>query len=868
MIRKAIIQFAAFAFIYSCSLAQGNSFTSKNVINGKTGVITVAVQIKAGIDSKDSIQIDFAPAHAIGLTPYAWYSVKKKTIGGSALLSYYATDISLIKMPFMANLYSNWFAEPGDSIVIIIDRNNLKFSGVGADKFILQHEIKTMRERIKAPTKEPILLNPVTFAEYFKWINLLNEYEHQFYQLINSYRGKVSAEVLDRINDRERDFVIAKLKDLFFKLREFARKDEFKVITTENICDIYDTTVANKIKKWFPFATDGFLGTWTILKTQVGRKYKFQYDEDPLKSELMRTILLYEEGLKLYRNSPLSREQFLVRVLTEEMLDDIGMTPEIKDLLDKYYSEPGYPEYKEYVRNYELKKKLVRNGKKVPDVSFTDDNGNPFAKKDIQGKIVLMDFWFTGCAGCVDMVPVLKRIEDEFKGDTNVVFLSISADKERAKWIKSISEKKYTTGNAINLYTNGNGFDDYTLRALAISSYPYIYLLDQESKIIENPLPDPRKDNGKYIIDLIHRKRSVQNDGPYIIYNGDSVATYSLKSSAVHKKVTAAGKSTPFLVQTDEYEKFFSVTLKNDISTEPAEFSKPEKILAVSDIEGNFDALRKLLQSNGVIDDKYNWTFGKGHLVFNGDIFDRGEQVTECLWLIYSLEEKAKSVGGYVHYILGNHEIMNLSGNHNYVKSKYTSFSQKIGKTYAEMFSTASELGRWLRSKNIMEKIGNLLFVHGGISQEMNQLKLSIARINELARPYYDKDLKDMKMDDPVLSLIYDKRHTVSPFWYRLYYLNKDSSTSLDKRTLEKVTSYKASTGQVEETLKKFGVDHIITGHTLIEPEYKLTVHYQGKVINTDTHHASGVSEALLVEGGSYYRVNDKGVKLLLFSDH
>ena len=45
--------------------------------------------------------------------------------------------------------------------------------------------------------------------------------------------------------------------------------------------------------------------------------------------------------------------------------------------------------------------------------------------------------------------------------------------------------------------------------------------------------------------------------------------------------------------------------------------------------------------------------------------------VTEVLWLIYSLEEKAKAAGGYVHYILGNHEIMNMSNDLRYVQNRY-----------------------------------------------------------------------------------------------------------------------------------------------------------------------------------------------------
>ncbi len=82
--------------------------------------------------------------------------------------------------------------------------------------------------------------------------------------------------------------------------------------------------------------------------------------------------------------------------------------------------------------------------------------------------------------------------------------------------------------------------------------------------------------------------------------------------------------------------------------------------------------------------------------MFAGDMFDRGEQVTECLWLIYSLEEKAKKSGGYVHFILGIiMEIMNLCGDIRYRQKKYSRHEQLLNKSYVnDLFGKGSELGK------------------------------------------------------------------------------------------------------------------------------------------------------------------------------
>jgi hypothetical protein len=117
------------------------------------------------------------------------------------------------------------------------------------------------------------------------------------------------------------------------------------------------------------------------------------------------------------------------------------------------------------------------------------------------------------------------------------------------------------------------------------------------------------------------------------------------------------------------------------------------------------------------MDSAYNWIFGDGHLVLTGDFFDRGDQVTEVLWLIYSLEDKAKAVGGYVHFVLGNHEIMNLSGDLRYLHPKYVQNTVLLNEDYmGSLYGESSEIGRWLRTKNIVEKVGTILFAHAGIS--------------------------------------------------------------------------------------------------------------------------------------------------------
>ncbi|HVT84271.1 MAG TPA: metallophosphoesterase [Chitinophagaceae bacterium] len=335
-----------------------------------------------------------------------------------------------------------------------------------------------------------------------------------------------------------------------------------------------------------------------------------------------------------------------------------------------------------------------------------------------------------------------------------------------------------------------------------------------------------------------------QVDGPYVLYRNDSILVkyvYENDGTDIVKteEYSLSQKANVVLhINTDEAKKTFSVALKAKLSKEKAEYKKASRLFILSDIEGNFTAFRKLLQGNGVINENYDWTFGNGELVLVGDFFDRGSQVTEVLWLIYSLEDKAKTAGGYVHFVLGNHEIMNMSNDLRYLNEKYLKTISALKEQYMNLYGENSELGRWLRTKNVIERVGDMLFIHGGISSEMNNVNLTIAQINDLARPFY----ADTSYKYPFVEtdLILGEN---GPFWYRGYYMGTRIATD----------------EQIDSTLNKFYVRHIVTGHTIIADT--ISVWRKGRLFDTDVHHAGGKSEALLVEDKKFYRVNATGEK-------
>ena len=275
--------------------------------------------------------------------------------------------------------------------------------------------------------------------------------------------------------------------------------------------------------------------------------------------------------------------------------------------------------------------------------------------------------------------------------------------------------------------------------------------------------------------------------------------------------------------------------IKNEFKIEfnPYQEHKPDtsifiadKICAVSDIHGCYNHFVARLKNNHIIDDSLNWNWGNGHLVIIGDVLDKGCNVTECLWLIRKLEKQAKNVGGKVHYLLGNHEISNLTGKPHHIHKKYKMILEKLDRDnrgysiasfeYTQLFGKDTEFGKWLRTKNGVIKINNILFSHSCMSTNMKNGQLKINDINNYTRRlvnlnhYYATDKNERK----ILDLI---KGPSGPYWCDEYYFLKRI-----KWERKNYSSY------LTNILDYYNCDQIIMGHQHVKT---ITPLYENKAV-------------------------------------
>lgn len=302
------------------------------------------------------------------------------------------------------------------------------------------------------------------------------------------------------------------------------------------------------------------------------------------------------------------------------------------------------------------------------------------------------------------------------------------------------------------------------------------------------------------------------DDGPYITLGADKLIFKSVVNGTLQESIVYA----------DSLEILFA--------PEKSTYSGINKMAVISDLHGQYDIVVKILRNNNIIDKNNNWKFGRGHLVVLGDILDRGDKVTEVLWLIYNLEQQAKQKGGKVHFLLGNHEVMVMHNDLRYVHEKYNKVTQLLDTPYNELFGSQTLFGRWMRSKPTVIKINDILFVHGGISKEFIVDGFDINYVNKVLRESLDRDKTEMKKGP-----FYDKYYrAIGPFWYRGYF-----EDNLSKEEISQLLAY-------------LNVNHIIVGHTSLDRIEKL---YDGKIYGVDSSIKNGeYGEILFIKRNKFKR--------------
>jgi hypothetical protein len=367
---------------------------------------------------------------------------------------------------------SIYLVEPSDSVFIRRDapEGKLEFSGKGAERWRAQYEVV----RIPVPTPQQSDYK-LSFAE----LNLR----------IRSYADSMRTE-RTRVLDRSRKYFSA-----------FA----YEVLSADFTGDIDN----NEMVK-----------LWINLRNTLPRKVEFEpflaqagkLATSPVRGHYSDSV---SHTSRVYASYLMHREKVLAWIRNYEAQGK-DVRPDLRsftDLVSKQYSgrtrekmlalffleefhaesDPGDlsrvlalvedAHYRSVLEDLGDTRQPLKQRKPAFNFALPDTTGRLVRLSDFRGKVVVVDYWFTGCLACKQLADAMRELVIPlYEKQPKVVFVSISADADPKLWRQTVRSGAYTHPGSVTL--RSGSFDHPLYKYYQFFSSPKLQVIDKAGNLV------------------------------------------------------------------------------------------------------------------------------------------------------------------------------------------------------------------------------------------------------------------------------------------------------------------------------------------------------------------------------------------------
>lgn len=265
-------------------------------------------------------------------------------------------------------------AYPGDSIHIQYQRDYPTYYGKNRPALQLLDTLMFLNERLIKPRRKHGY-NVDTLPEFLEWNQFLDDKLTMELPAIESYKDKLlpaeyeyyKAELIGHIESERLDAFTALYRKVYHGRSNLNRTD---------LIQIWDSTQNKPSRQWL-HSISGYAGSiydiYAFVFMEIYREAGFDTTNVYYKNKEVYTSTLYHKAKNNYKGK--LRERLMAHILDEPTITEMGLkNPTTQALLKDYYSQPGYPEYKAYVKGLEKKRQQREIEKKKEKEKKYKDN--------------------------------------------------------------------------------------------------------------------------------------------------------------------------------------------------------------------------------------------------------------------------------------------------------------------------------------------------------------------------------------------------------------------------------------------------------------------------------------------------------------
>lgn len=421
-------------------------------------------------------QASIRPSHIIDNYEY---ELKKELSAGRAKIVFSAEKNDFFSLGYFAKPkngypyykpFFNFYSVTSRKVNIQVETDTITFRGNGAPAFEIQYLIWDRWEKLKLYLQRQrsgykgvpyVARQDSLFAEYEQiarmQLNLLEQYRFKIPKILN---GNLLTDIVSNFKATLADILIMNsrvyLKEIYkdsIQLRDALAK---LVIIYKKYITRLDTYLSEFTVS--PVFTNTFIfSKWKMLEVQ--------------------SILSNTDVINLIEiQKPILRDKIFCAFLLNTRFSIQNFDSVLSFV---FFSTKDTSSRKQLVRYFG---NLI-SATPVDDFEVLNMSNGVSRFSDFKGKILVLDFWFNGCSACIDYFQKVLKPLEEIYDTSKVMFLSVSIEKDKNKWLQNIKDGLYTNCKSVNLYTGEIAFSHPIIKYFGIQSYPHPVLIDQAGRI-------------------------------------------------------------------------------------------------------------------------------------------------------------------------------------------------------------------------------------------------------------------------------------------------------------------------------------------------------------------------------------------------
>ncbi len=189
-------------------------------------------------------------------------------------------------------------------------------------------------------------------------------------------------------------------------------------------------------------------------------------------------------NIEKYFQTPRIKDLLYYRVAKDAIENTVNDAAQIMNQFQQVQTNETYKN--EINLLFEAWAHLLKDNK-APDFQYENIFGTKTSLSDLKDKIVYIDVWATWCGPCLHELPYLEKLQEQYRNDRELAFVSISIDEDVNAWQQMVRKKNM---KGLQLIADQN-WNSSIINDYKISGIPRFLIIGKNGLILNANAPRP-----------------------------------------------------------------------------------------------------------------------------------------------------------------------------------------------------------------------------------------------------------------------------------------------------------------------------------------------------------------------------------------